>query len=49
MLLKALLPVCMKYIARSENRVVNKARGKASAIFVITHETLTKSCIPSYK
>ena len=38
-LLKALLPVCMKYIAQSESRVANIARGK----------TLTTSCILSYK
>ena len=38
-LLKALPPVCMKYVARDESRVANIARGKAecyipSAIFV---------------
>ena len=38
-LLKALLPVCMKYAARGESRVANIAR----------HETLIKSCILSYK
>ena len=46
-LLKALLPVCMKYTARGESRVANIARGKAECY--ICHETLTKSCILSYK
>ena len=34
-LLKALLPVCMKYTARGESRVANIARGEASTIFVM--------------
>ena len=42
-LLKALLPVCMKYTARGESRVANIARGDAQCC--ICHETLTKSCI----
>ena len=42
-ILKALPPVCMKYTARGESRVANIARG------YICHETLTKSCILSYK
>ena len=42
-LLKALLPVCMKYTARGESRVANIARGEAECY--ICHETLTKSCI----
>ena len=33
-LLKALPPVCMKYIARGESRVANIAQAKLSAIFV---------------
>ena len=41
--LKALLPVCMKYTARGESRVANIARGEAKCY--ICHETLTKSCI----
>ena len=48
---KALPPVCMKYIAihatRDEIRVVNIASGKAECY--ICHETLTKSCMLSYK
>ena len=32
--LKALLPVCMKYTAQDESRVANIAQGEASAIFV---------------
>ena len=46
-LLKALLPVCMKYTARGESRVATIARGEAECY--ICHETLTKSCILSYK
>ena len=46
-LLKALLPVCMKYTARGESRVANLGRGEAECY--ICHETLTKSCILSYK
>ena len=42
-ILKALPPVCMKYTARGESRVANIAQG------YICHETLTKSCILSYK
>ena len=42
-LLKALLPVCMKYTARGESRVVNIAQDEAECY--ICHETLTKSCI----
>ena len=44
-LLKALLPVCMKYTARGESRVANIAQGEC----YICHEILTKSCILSYK
>ena len=47
MLLKVLPPVCMKYTARGESRVANIAQGKAKCY--ICHETLTKSCILSYK
>ena len=39
-----MLPVCMKYTARSESRVANIARGEAECY--ICHETLTKRCIP---
>ena len=46
-LLKALPPVCMKYTARGESRVANIAQGEAECY--ICHETLTKSCILSYK
>ena len=46
-LLKALLPVCMKYTARDESRVANIARGEAECY--ICHKTLIKSCILSYK
>ena len=46
-LLKALPPVCMKYTARGESWVANIARGEAECY--ICHETLTKSCILSYK
>ena len=46
-LLEALPPVCMKYTAQDESRVVNIARGKAECY--ICHKTLIKSCIPSYK
>ena len=46
-LLKALLPVCMKYTAQDESRVANIARGEAECY--ICHETLIKSCILSYK
>ena len=45
--LKALPPVCMKYTARSESRVVNITQGQADRY--ICHETLTKNCILSYK
>ena len=44
-LLKALLPVCMKYTALGVSRVANIAKGEC----YICHETLTKSCILSYK
>ena len=44
-LLKALPPVCMKYTAQGESRVANIALGES----YICHETLTKSCILSYK
>ena len=37
----------MKYTARGESRVVNIAQSKAECY--ICHETLTKSCILSYK
>ena len=37
----------MKYTARGESRVANIARGEAECY--ICHETLTKSCILSYK
>ena len=46
-LLKALLPVCMKYTARDESQVANIARGEAKCY--ICHKTLIKSCILSYK
>ena len=46
-LLKAVPPVCMKYTARDESRVVNIARGKAKCY--ICHKTLIKSYILSYK
>ena len=46
-LLKALPPVCMKYTAQGESRVANIAQGKVECY--ICHETLTKSCILSYK
>ena len=46
-LLKVLPPVCMKYTTRDESRVANIAGGKAESY--ICHETLIKSCIPSYK
>ena len=46
-LLKALLPVCMKYTARDESRVANIARDEAE--FYICHEAVIKSCILSYK
>ena len=46
-LLKALLPVCMKYTAPDKSQVANIARGKAECY--ICHETLIKSCILSYK
>ena len=42
-LLKALLPVCMKYTARDESRVANIAQGEAECY--ICHETLIKSCM----
>ena len=37
----------MKYTAQGESQVANIARGKAKCY--ICHETLTKSCILSYK
>ena len=37
----------MKYTARGESRVAKIARGEAECY--ICHETLTKSCILSYK
>ena len=37
----------MRYIAQGESRVANIAQGKAECY--ICHETLTKSCILSYK
>ena len=37
----------MKYTAQDESQVANIARGKAECY--ICHETLTKSCILSYK
>ena len=40
-------PVCMKYTARGESRVGNIARGEVECYNC--HETLTKSCILSYK
>ena len=43
LLLKALLPVCMKYIAQGESRVANIAGGEANCY--ICHETVNKSCI----
>ena len=46
-LLKALSLVCMKYTAPGDSRVTNIARGEAKCY--ICHETLTKSCILSYK
>ena len=46
-LLKALLPVCMKYIARDESQVANIARSEAECY--ICHKTFIKSCILSYK
>ena len=39
LLLKAQLPVCMKYTARGESRVANIARAEAKCY--ICHETLT--------
>ena len=39
--------VCMKYTARGESWVANIAWGEAVLYFC--HETLTKSCILSYK
>ena len=46
-LLKVLLPVCMKYTAQGESCVANIALGEAKCY--ICNETLTKSCILSYK
>ena len=46
-LLKTLPPVCMKYTASDDSRVVNKTLGKAECY--ICHVTLIKSCIISYK
>ena len=40
-LLKALLPVCMKYRAQGESQVANIARDEAECY--ISHETLAKS------
>ena len=37
----------MKYTARGESQVANIAQGEAKCY--ICHETLTKSCILSYK
>ena len=37
----------MKYTAQGESQVANIAQGKAESY--ICHETLTKSCILSYK
>jgi len=42
-LLKVLLPVCIKYTTRGESQVANIAQGEAECY--ICHETLTKSCI----
>ena len=42
-LLKALLPVCMKYTAQGESRVAKIVQGEAECY--ICHETLTKRCI----
>ena len=46
-LLKALPPICMKYTAQGEIWVANIAWGEAECY--ICHETLTKSCILTYK
>ena len=46
-LLIALPPVCMKYIAQDDSRVANIARGEAECY--ICHKTLINSCILSYK
>ena len=47
-LLKALLPVCMKYTARDESRVANIARGEVLAIFV-TRLSLRAVCFYTNK
>ena len=41
-LLKAVLPVSMKYIAQGESQVANIVQGEAGCY--ICHETITKSC-----
>ena len=46
-LLKALLPVCMKSTDQGESLVANVPEHKAMCY--ICHETVTKSCILSYK
>ena len=46
-LLKALLPVCMKYTAPGESQVANTEEVKPECY--ICHKTLIKSCILSYK
>ena len=46
-MLKALLPVSMKYTARDESLVVNITPGEAECY--ICHETHIKSCILLYK
>ena len=48
-LFKALPPVCMKGTARGESRVANIARGETECYICHELETLTKSCILSYK
>ena len=45
--LLALPLICIKYTAQGESQVANIAQGKAKCY--ICHETLTKSCILSYK
>ena len=42
-LLKALPPVCIKYMAQGESHVANIAQGEAKCY--ICHETLIKSCV----
>ena len=46
-LFEGLRPVCMKNTAWGESHVINITWGKAKCC--ICHETLTKSCILSYK